>query len=64
MVFASFPKSNSKFDKRRMYFKIEKPHQQYKKGALDDKLKSKLIENKGKSVSRAKTLSQCKCNFN
>ena len=30
----------------------------YKKGALNDKLKSKIVENKSKSISRAKTLSE------
>ena len=30
----------------------------YKKGVLDEKLKSKLIENKGNSISRAKALTE------
>jgi len=30
----------------------------YKKGVFDDKLKSKIIENKSKSISRAKALSE------
>ena len=30
----------------------------YKKVVLDDKLKSKLVENKGKSISRAKALTE------
>jgi len=35
--------------------------QKYKKGVFDEKLKSKIIENKSKSISRAKALSEL-CN--
>jgi hypothetical protein len=38
--------------------KLKQHIRNYKKGVFDDKLKNKIIENKDKSVSRAKTLTE------